>query len=67
MSKYSPLWEYIKTNEPDMLTFREIEKLLGFEIDHSFLRYKSELGQYGYEIGKISMKDQTVKIVKQQK
>ncbi|MGM9550669.1 MAG: hypothetical protein ACI3XA_00235 [Clostridia bacterium] len=67
MSKYDPLWEYIKTNEPDMLTFDEIERILGFEIDHSFLRYKSELEQYGYEIGKISMKNQSVKIIKQQK
>ena len=29
-------------------------------IDHSFLTYKKELLEYGYKVGKISMKEQTV-------
>ena len=33
---------------------------MGFEIDHSFLAYKKELKEYGYEAGKISMKEKTV-------
>ena len=33
---------------------------MGFEIDHSFLTYKKELKEYGYEVGKISMKEKTV-------
>lgn len=62
MSKYTPLWEYIKTRkERDLrLTFAEIEAIVGVPIDHSFLKYKKELLEYGYEVGKISMKEQTV-------
>lgn len=42
MSKYEPLWEWFKENRKDnfWLTFAEIEKLLGFPIDHSFLTCK---------------------------
>ena len=62
MSKYEPLWNYVMQHEPGQfsLTFDEIEDVLGFQIDHSFLKYKKELTEYGYEVGKISMKEQTV-------
>lgn len=62
MSKYQPLWEYIKENGTDsfILTYAEIEKITGFPIDHSFLTYKKELDEYGFKVGKISMKSQTV-------
>lgn len=62
MSKYEPLWEYLKENKKDnyKLTYEEIKKILGFEIDHSFLNYKKELKEYGYEVGKISMKEKTI-------
>ena len=46
------------------LTYAEIKNILGFEIDHSFLTYKKELKEYGYEVGKISMKEKTVKFHK---
>ena len=39
---------------------KKLKKILGFPIDHSFLKYKKELIQYGYEVGKISMKEQTI-------
>ncbi len=42
------------------LTFEEIQNIAGIPIDHSFLKYKKELTEYGYEVGKISMKEQTV-------
>lgn len=42
------------------LTFDEIQHIAGCPIDHSFLRYKKELADYGYQVGKISMKEQTV-------
>lgn len=42
------------------LTFDEIQNIAGIPIDHSFLKYKKELLEYGYEVGKISMKEQTV-------
>ena len=35
-------------------------------IDHSFLTYKKELIEYGYKVGKISMKEQTVEFMKEQ-
>ena len=62
MSKYDALWAWIKENGTDSfeLTFAEIEKIAGLPIDHSFLTYKKELMDYGYQIGKISMKEQAV-------
>ena len=62
MSKYDPLWNWIKENgaESFSLTFAEIEKIAGLPIDHSFLTYKKELPAYGFEVKKISMKEQTV-------
>lgn len=66
MRKYQSLWEYIQTvNAPTLrLTFAEIEAAGGVPIDHSFLRYKKELTEYGFQVGKISMKEQTVQFVK---
>ena len=63
MSKYDALWKYVEKKGSDSfkLTFEEIPKnFAGISIDHSFLRYKKELMEYGYEVGKISMKEQTV-------
>ncbi len=62
MSKYDPLWKYIQENGTDSfkLTYAEIENIAGQPIDHSFLNYKKELLEYGYKVGKISMKEQTV-------
>ncbi len=62
MSKYEPLWKYLKENNKDnyKLSYEEIKNILGFDIDHSFLTYKKELKEYGYEVNKISMKEKTV-------
>lgn len=62
MSKYEPLWKWIKENGTDSfkLTYDEIEKIAGIPIDHSFLSFKKELLEYGFKVGKISMKEQTV-------
>ncbi len=62
MSKYDALWRHIQhTADPfQKLTFTQVEEILGFPIDHSFLRYKKELQEYGYQVGKISLKEQTV-------
>ncbi len=62
MSKYNSLWEYVRENgsQSMKLTFEEIQNIAGIPIDHSFLKYKKELTEYGYEVGKISMKEQTV-------
>jgi hypothetical protein len=62
MSKYNPLWEFVqKKGKPQIkLTFDEIRKIAGIEIDHSFLNYKKELTQYGYQVGKISLKEKTI-------
>lgn len=62
MSKYHSLWEYVQETgcASFTLTFQEIQNIAGIPIDHSFLKYKQELAEYGYQVGKISMKDQTV-------
>ena len=62
MSKFDSLWNWIQNNgnERFSLTFAEIEKIAGLPIDHSFLTYKKKLLEYGYKVGKISMKEQKV-------
>ena len=66
MSKYKPLWDLVgrQTAKNLTLTFAETQQILGFPIDHSFLTYKKELLAYGYRVGKISMKTQTVNFQK---
>ena len=62
MSKYNSLWEYVQSNvnQSFKMTFEEIRDIAGIPIDHSFLKYKQELIDYGYEVEKISMKEQTI-------
>lgn len=38
----------------------EVDKALGFPIDHSFLNHKKELPDYGWDVKKISTKKRTV-------
>ncbi len=66
MSKYEPLWKYIREGKKDAykITYEEIRNILGFEIDHSFLTFKKELIEYGYEVNKISIKEKTVSFIK---
>ena len=66
MSKYDALWAHIqKCGQPQLiLTFDEIERIAGAPLDHSFLKYKKELLPYGYEVQKISMKAQTVRVTR---
>ena len=68
MSKYESLWNWIQENGTDSikLTFDEIEQIVGFPIDHSFLNEKKELLHYGYQVGKISLKGKTVAFEKVQ-
>ena len=62
MSKYNALWEYVQScGKPTLkLTFDEIQNIAGIPIDHAFLKYKKELESYGYQVGKISLKENTV-------
>ena len=66
MSKYRALWEWIGKNGTDSfaLSFDEVEKIAGLPLDHSFLKYKKELFDYGYEVQKISMKAQMVNFIR---
>lgn len=66
MSKYNLLWEYIQGSEEKAITlsFSQIEQIAGVPIDHSFLKYKKELGEYGWQVDKISMKKETVRFTK---
>lgn len=62
MSKYEPLWQYLKEHHlaEYKLSYEKIKNILGFEIDHSFLTYKKEAGEFGYKVDKISIKDKTI-------
>ena len=66
MSKYEPLWIYLKEKQKDSfrLSFDDILNILGFKIDHSFLNYKKEAKDYGYEVIKISLKEKYIIISK---
>lgn len=65
-NKYIKLWEYIKDNNKEYykLSFDDIENILGFKINHSFLNCKKELIRYGYVVKKISLKEKYVEIDK---
>lgn len=60
------LWEYVKNSGAQSLklTFDEIQNIAGVPIDHLFLNFKKELTNYGYQVGKISMKEKTVSFEK---
>ncbi len=59
MSKFNLLWEYIKEKEEEhlVLSFEEIKNIIGIPIDHSFLNFKKELIEYGYQVKKINRKE----------
>lgn len=67
MSKYDNLWLYVAESgsEKMILSYEDIEKIAGVPIDHSFLTYKKELLEYGYKVGKISMKNKTIEFNKE--
>lgn len=62
MSKYDALWKFVQEDGSSTLKldFEEIQEIAGIPMDHSFLTYKKELIAYGYEVEKISRKEQTV-------
>jgi hypothetical protein len=66
MSKYDSLWKYLVSQGglQIKLTFEEIKTIIGFDIDHSFLTYKKEAREYGYEVKKISLKEKHVTFIK---
>lgn len=65
-SKYQELWKYLdqifQTTKKDNITlsFEQIQGVLGFEIDHSFLNAKKELLEWGYQVQKIHMKEKMI-------
>ena len=65
MSKYEPLWRFVAdANFPLRMDFGEIERILRFPIDHSFLKFKSECVSYGFRVERISLKEKNVLFVK---
>lgn len=66
MSKYEKLWIYVKESGKGQfkLSYQKIEQITGVAVDHSFLSYKKELAEFGYQVGKISMKEQTIEFIK---
>ena len=66
MSKFTPLWEYVAGQQGSklLLSFGQVEEICGLPIDHSFLNCKKELLAYGWQVKKISLKQQTVALEK---
>lgn len=66
MSKFTPLWEYAAGQQGSklLLSFGQVEEICGLPIDHSFLNAKKELLAYGWQVKKISLKQQTVALEK---
>ena len=66
MSKYEPLWQKVAESgeEKLILSFDEVGNVVGLPIDHSFLKYKKELSEFGYEVVKISMKEKKIEFRK---
>lgn len=66
MSKYKPLWKYLQKEGTKniKLTFTQIKEIIGIDIDHSFLSSKKEAHEYGYLVGKISLKEETIQFSK---
>ena len=66
MSKYDSLWTHVAQcpEESLTLTFQQIGEICGVPVDHSFLRYKKDLPTYGWQVQKISIKEQTVRFVR---
>ncbi len=66
MSKYDSLWRRLGQTDADslLLTFDEIGEISGAALDHSFLKYKKEAAAFGWEVGKISLKEKTVALRK---
>ncbi len=66
MSKYEKLWKYIKDNQKEEyhLSYEDIKNILGFDIDHAFLKYKKELLDYGYVVKKIYLKERYIEFKK---
>jgi hypothetical protein len=62
MSKYERLWKYLQSGASPVvkLSFEKIKSIVGFDIDHSFLTYKKEAALFGYQAGKISLKEKSV-------
>lgn len=59
---YSPLWDYVRNSEkfPLILTFAQIQDIIGCPLQHSFLSEKKKLLEYGCSVVKISMKEKYV-------
>ena len=55
MSKYDAL----------TLSFDEIEQIAGVTVDHSLLRYKTEMEGCGWHVEKISLKNRTIRFAKE--
>ena len=62
MSKYDKLWEYVARQGENSinLTFDKVSSVSGVPI----LNFKKELEEYGWRVGKISMKNKSVEFVR---
>ena len=56
MSKYAPLWEYIAERGECALTFADIERVLGFAVDHAFSNAKKNCANTGIKSANYRLK-----------
>lgn len=66
MSDYLKLWEYVAQSNEDTLklSFEDVERISGNVLNHSFLNHKKEQLDYGYEVKKISMKNNDIVFIR---
>lgn len=58
LSKYEPLWRFLSGDGSGCIqfSFERIDEILGFPLDYSFLNYKQEAEQYGYNSERSALK-----------
>ena len=62
MRKYEKLWDYLKNNciTTETLTFDEIRRISGSDVDDSFIQYSKDLSMYGLSVVRVDLRSRTV-------
>ena len=62
MSKYMKLWDYLREScmSTKTLTFDEIYRICGCDVDNSFMICKKELENYGLCVMKVDLRSRTL-------
>ena len=59
---YYKLWDYLRTSclSTETLTFDEIFRIAGINVDSKFMNHTNELKKYGLSVVKINLNNKTV-------